>query len=285
MITCQTIDAIRQQVADWKTAGDTIAFVPTMGNLHAGHLQLVSQARQQASRVVVSIFVNPLQFNEAADFEHYPRTIDEDCRQLQSAAVDALFLPTLDVIYPHGQSATTKVIVPGLGDILEGEHRPGHFTGVTTVVNKLFNMVQPDLAFFGEKDYQQLMLIRRMRDDLDMPVQVRGVATQREPDGLAMSSRNGRLDAGERQLAPCLYQQLAEIEGAIARGEEDFRQLEQDAEAHLDRQGFRTEYVRICRQQDLSAAQPGDDKLVILLAAWLGQTRLIDNISFSSPSA
>jgi len=273
------IQSIREQVKNWKTEGLSIAFVPTMGNLHAGHLQLVEQAKQKADRVVASIFVNPMQFNEADDFSAYPRTFEQDVKQLEEASADALFLPTEDELYPVEQVTTTKVMVPGLSDILEGECRPGHFTGVATVVCKLFNIVQPDIAFFGEKDFQQLMLIRRMVTELNSPVMIGAVATQREADGLAMSSRNNRLDKEQRAQAPQIYQVLTDIRDALQAGNKGYSQLEQDAAARLNAGGFKTEYVAIRRSSDLAVPMMGDSDLVVLLAARLGDIRLIDNIS------
>jgi len=280
MQLCQTIADIRRQVADWKASGERVALVPTMGNLHDGHLALVAQARQQADRVVVSVFVNPLQFNEIDDFDAYPRTEAEDQKKLEAAAVDALFLPALDEIYPGGQSRASKVLVPGLGDILEGEWRPGHFTGVATVVNKLFNMVLPDLAMFGEKDFQQLVLIQRMVADLNIPLRIVPVATSRESDGLAMSSRNSRLTSDQRRLAPALYQCLVHVREQLEQGSREFATLESEAMERLKQEGFLPEYVAIRRITDLEKPEPSDRKLVILTAARLGSTRLIDNLQF-----
>ena len=275
------IQSIREQVKNWKTEGLSIAFVPTMGNLHAGHLQLVEQAKQKADRVVASIFVNPMQFNEADDFSAYPRTFEQDVKQLEEASADALFLPAEDELYPVEQVTTTKVMVPGLSDILEGECRPGHFTGVATVVCKLFNIVQPDIAFFGEKDFQQLMLIRRMVTELNSPVMIEAVATQREADGLAMSSRNNRLDKRQRSQAPQIYQVLTDIRDALQAGNKGYSRLEQDAAARLNASGFKTEYVSIRRSFDLAIPVVDDHDLVVLLAARLGDIRLIDNISLN----
>ena len=274
----QTVSDIRQQVANWKAAGERVALVPTMGNLHAGHLQLVAQAQKQAERVVVSLFINPLQFNEADDFNAYPRTEAEDQQKLQAVGVDTLFMPAVDEVYPGGQSRSVKVVVPGLGDILEGEWRPGHFTGVATIVNKLFNMVQPDLAMFGEKDFQQLVVIQRMVDDLNMPVAIVPVPTMREPDGLAMSSRNGRLTADQRIMAPALHQCLVRIQEQLVQGSREFVRLESEAMDWLKQQGLLPEYVAIRRISDLEKPEPSDLKLVILIAARLGSTRLIDNL-------
>lgn len=283
MLICSDLASLRKNIFNWKKNNQRVAFVPTMGNLHAGHLQLVHAARKQAQRVVVSIFVNPLQFNEAADFAAYPRTLDADAHLLREAQADLLFAPTVDVMYPHGQVANTKVMVPGLGDVLEGECRPGHFTGVSTVVAKLFNMVQPDVALFGEKDFQQLMLIRRMVADLDMPILIESLTTVREADGLAMSSRNSRLSAGERQVAPVIYQTLCRLRDQLLRGERPFALLEQQAVAGLNSAGFRAEYVAVRRAADLQSPAAGDTQLVVLLAAHLGKTRLIDNLPVTLP--
>lgn len=279
MNVCESISAIREQVNAWRSSGEKIAFVPTMGNLHAGHLSLVEKAKTLADRVVVSIFVNPMQFNEQQDFDLYPRTFDDDLEKLKSANVDAVFAPATNDIYPEGQQATTRVIVPELSEILEGECRPGHFTGVTTVVNKLFNMVQADIAVFGEKDFQQLMLIRRMVAELDMPIEIIAVPTSREEDGLAMSSRNNRLSSEQRSIAKSIYQALVQVVEAIRSGNKDYAKLCADASKSLDQQGFDTEYLVVRRQQDLAEPDQQDSNLVVLCAARLGDIRLIDNIS------
>lgn len=278
MQRCETIADIRQQVSNWKTSAQRVALVPTMGNLHEGHLALVAQAQQLADRVVVSVFINPLQFNEIDDFDVYPRTEVEDQKKLQAAGVDALFLPAMDGIYPGGQSRATKVLVPGLGDILEGEWRPGHFTGVATVVNKLFNIVMPDLAMFGEKDFQQLVLIQRMVADLNIPVAIVPGVTLRESDGLAMSSRNSRLTPDQRRLAPALYQCLSGVREQLQQGCREFARLESEAMDRLKQEGFLPEYIAIRRTGDLEKPEPSEQKLVILSAARLGSTRLIDNL-------
>lgn len=278
MQLCQTIADIRQQVSGWKSAGERVALIPTMGNLHAGHLALAAQARQLAERVVVSIFVNPLQFNDSDDFDAYPRTAAEDRQKLEVEGVDVLFMPAAEDIYPRGQQHTIKVVVPGLGDILEGEWRPGHFTGVATVVNKLFNMVLPDIAIFGEKDIQQLVVIQRMVDDLNMPLVIIPAATTRETSGLAMSSRNSRLTADQRLLAPALYQCLLRIREKLEQGSREFATLESEAMDWLKLQGLLPEYVAIRRISDLEKPEPSDQSLVILSAARLGSTRLIDNL-------
>ncbi len=288
---------LRAALASGRQAGRAIALVPTMGNLHAGHLRLIEVAQGLADTVVVSIFVNPLQFNRADDFATYPRTLEQDLRLLAAREVNLVFTPTAAIMYPQGQALdrTTYVTVPGLGqarpgvgpgheDDLEGQYRPGHFVGVATVVCKLFNMVQPDLALFGEKDYQQLLVIERMVADLNLPIQIHGVATVREDDGLAMSSRNGRLSAQERAKAPALYRILSELATTLAAGDmDDLQALIHTGEAALTAAGLRPEYVGIRRCRDLAPVQSGDTDLVILAAAWLGQTRLIDNILVPRP--
>ncbi|TQV65408.1 MAG: pantoate--beta-alanine ligase [Halothiobacillaceae bacterium] len=277
MRTVISIPDLRAAVRALKTHGKRIAFVPTMGNLHAGHLALVERARQAADAVVASIFVNPLQFGAGEDFERYPRTEARDAALLAEAGADLLFLPAIDTLYPHGKDDCTRVEVPALGDILCGAARPGHFVGVTTIVAKLFNLVQPDVAVFGEKDFQQLTLLRRMVLDLDMPIEIIGHPTRREDDGLAMSSRNGYLDADERARAPMIHAMLKSLAGQIHAGRDDFGALEEEGRAVLDAAGFRTDYVAIRRVEDLAPPQSKQDELVILAAAWLGRTRLIDN--------
>jgi pantoate--beta-alanine ligase len=271
---------LRARIVAWREARETIAFVPTMGNLHAGHLTLVAEARGRARRTVASIFVNPLQFGPQEDLAAYPRTLAQDESLLVGAGCDLLFAPTPDTMYPRGQDDQTRVLVPGLSDILCGASRPGHFTGVATVVCKLFNMVQPHLALFGEKDYQQLLVIRRMVEDLAVPVEVLGVPTVREPDGLAMSSRNGYLSAEERGRAPTLYQTLLAAADAL-RGGRPIPDVELDASRALEGAGMRPDFVSVRRSEDL--AHPGweDQELVILAAAYLGRSRLIDNLRLS----
>ncbi len=278
MKTVQTIAALREQVVVWRDAGERIALVPTMGNLHAGHLELVEQARRLAQRTVVSIFVNPLQFGAGEDFERYPRTLEADAAQLERVYADLLFAPSVVEVYPRAQKQQTYVTVPGVSDILCGASRPGHFTGVATVVCKLFNMVQPDLAVFGEKDFQQLLVIRRMVDDLCLPVEIIGVPTVREPDGLARSSRNGYLTPQERAKAPLLYRLLCQTAEVIVGGDVDYAVLAETALEQLSSAGFKPDYFTVRRASDLSEATVIDQDLVILVAARLGQTRLIDNL-------
>ncbi len=273
-----SISELRQQRRDWLLAGERVAFVPTMGNLHAGHIKLVSEAKKVAARVVVSIFVNPLQFGAGEDLDSYPRTPQADQEKLSDAGADLLFLPAEAEVYPQGRSAVTRVEVPGLSEILCGASRPGHFSGVATVVTKLFNMVQPEFALFGEKDYQQLTVLRRMVDDLNMPLELIGIPTEREADGLAMSSRNGYLSTAERAEAPALYRLLQEIALELRNGRRDFATLEAEAEMKLQKLGWRCDYVSIRRAADLEPAAALDRELVILAAAYLGKARLIDNI-------
>ncbi len=277
MITLDSIPALRTQVEAWRRGGN-VAFVPTMGNLHRGHLALVRAARGMADRVVVSIFVNPLQFGAGEDFANYPRTVDADSAMLKGEGADLLFAPTPGTMYPRPQDEQTRVEVPGLSGLLCGHSRPGHFVGVATVVCKLFNMVQPDIALFGKKDYQQLMVIRRMVEDLAMPVRVVGMDTVREADGLAMSSRNGYLKEQERAIAPVLYRVLTGLAAELRRGSDDYAGLQAQAAVELNENGFRTDYIAVRRADDLAEPAPDEARLVVLAAAYLGRARLIDNI-------
>ncbi|RMD70620.1 MAG: pantoate--beta-alanine ligase, partial [Gammaproteobacteria bacterium] len=242
MQTLHTIASLRQQTGGWREKGRQIAFVPTMGNLHRGHMALVERGRQIADRLVVSIFVNPLQFGPGEDYARYPRTLEQDALQLAEAGVDLLFAPSAEEMYPQGKRHT-QVVVPGLSDILCGASRPGHFQGVATVVAKLFNLVQPHVALFGEKDYQQLLIIRHMVRDLGMPVEVMSMPTVREADGLALSSRNSYLTPEERRTAPFLYRTLLALGHRLKKGERDYRDMEQEGEQALKEKGFRPEYV------------------------------------------
>jgi len=273
-----SVAALRAQISNWRKAGETIAFVPTMGNLHAGHFKLVDIARQQADRVICSIFVNPMQFGKNEDLDKYPRTLEADIAGLTTHQADALFTPTPAIMYPRGLDEQTYVEVPLLGDLHCGASRAGHFRGVSTVVSKLFNLVQPDIACFGQKDYQQLAIIRQMVADLSFPIQIIGVPTERAADDLALSSRNGYLSAEQRQQAPALYQILQQVKAAIVAGQHDYRALEQQAKADLTTAGFRPDYFNISHQQTLVLAQTATEPKVILAAAALGNTRLIDNL-------
>lgn len=271
-----TIEQLRATITDWRRAGLRIGFVPTMGNLHDGHLELVRRAREQADRVVVSIFVNPLQFDRAADLDAYPRTLEQDCARLGELA-ELVFTPTPALMYPNGQQQQTRVSVPGVSEVLEGALRPGHFDGVSTVVCKLFNLVQPDLACFGEKDYQQLALIRKMTADLNLPVDIVGVPTVRAGDGLALSSRNGYLTAAERALAPELAATMGWLAERMAAGERNLAQLVADGRERLNNAGFRTDGIDIVDASTLTPLTGDSRAAVILMAAFLGKARLIDN--------
>ena len=277
MIIVEQIAELRAHIKAWRRAGETIAFVPTMGNLHAGHIALVQRAQELGTKVVVSVFVNPTQFDRKEDLAAYPRTLEADCAQLQSVQTDLVFTPTPALMYPSGGLAS-KVEVPVISELLEGASRPGHFTGVSTVVCKLFNLVQPDVAVFGEKDFQQLMLIRQMVRDLDMDIQIVGLPTVRDADGLAKSSRNGYLTPDERAIAAGFNQSLREVVDALHKGRQDYAFLQAQALKSLESRGFRPDYVEIRRAVDLQPANVGDGELVVLGSAWLGRARLIDNI-------
>ncbi len=272
---------LRARVRAWRAAGESVALVPTMGDLHAGHLTLVDAARERADHVVASVFVNPLQFGPGEDYQDYPRRLEDDAARLGEHGAEIVFAPTVESLYPHGTEAAVRVRVPAFEDILCGADRPGHFTGVATVVAKLFNIAEPDIAVFGQKDYQQLLLIRRLVSDLDFAIDVVGMPTVRESDGVAMSSRNGYLDADQRRAAPALYTALRAVAARLARGERDYGRLERDACAELEDAGMQPEYVAIRMAADL-AQPPADAALAdlrILAAARLGRARLIDNIA------
>lgn len=281
MHTVHTIQAVRDFVKNAKQQGKTVGFVPTMGNLHAGHIHLVHQAKTQCDVVLCSIFVNPTQFAANEDFGSYPRTLEADSLQLQTANCDLLFAPSAQEMYPNGHSQQTVVTVNGLSEQLCGEFRPTHFAGVATVVSKLFNIVQPDSAFFGEKDFQQLAVIRCLTSELAFPINIVGVPTQRAEDGLALSSRNGYLSAQERALAPALYQVLTQLRTAILNGQREYTMLCEASVLHLQKMGFDPDYVSVRRSDNLQLANDSDNDLVILVAAKLGKTRLIDNLAFS----
>ena len=280
MNTVKTVLELRAAVARARGEGKRIAFVPTMGNLHEGHVALVEKAGQRADFVVASIFVNPLQFGPNEDLAKYPRTLVADQEKLVAAGCQLLFHPDVEEMYPHGQEGQTRVSVPGVSEGLCGGSRPGHFEGVATVVTKLFNMVQPDLAVFGEKDFQQLAVIRTLVRDLNMPIQIIGEPTVRAEDGLALSSRNGYLSAEQRAAAPALYRTLQQLASAIRDGNRDFAQLIEAGQACLVSAGFRPDYLEIREASSLRPAQANDTQLVILGAAFMGTTRLIDNLAF-----
>ena len=274
-----SIDQARAHIRQWKLAGESIALVATMGNLHDGHMALVEAAAQSGMRIVVSIFVNPMQFGINEDFDTYPRTLAEDTNRLLAFPVDLVFAPAVDEIYPQGIGASTRVEVRGLSDMLEGESRPGFFTGVATVVNKLFNIIQPDAAWFGEKDYQQLLVIRKMVTDLSLPIDIHSVPTVREQDGLAMSSRNSYLDEQQRERATSLFRCLQHVVDAVRQGTA-YHYAVVHACQELGDAGFLTDYVVVRRQKDLEVPEEQDKSLIVLAAARIDGTRLIDNISF-----
>lgn len=253
-----------------------IVLVPTMGNLHDGHISLMQQARQHGQTVVASVFVNPLQFGPTEDFAAYPRTLEADRAKLEAAGVDFLFAPGVEDLYPEPQ--TYRVEVPEIQHWLEGETRPGHFVGAATVVLKLFNIVQPQAALFGKKDYQQLMILRNMARQFALPIRIIGGEIVRAPDGLALSSRNGYLSPAERAEAPRLHRELTQLADAVRSGERDFARLETATAAALDSHGWKTDYVSVRRQADLQPPGSDDRTLVVLAASRLGKTRLIDNI-------
>ena len=278
----QTVDQIaelRATVTAWRHAGQRVGFVPTMGNLHAGHLSLMSQCRGLADKVVSSIFVNPLQFAPGEDYDSYPRTLETDRALLAEVGVDLLFAPPASTLYPQQAGEPTRIHVPALESELCGAFRPAFFSGVATVVNLLFNLVQPDIAVFGEKDYQQLRVLQRMVADLHMPVAVVGGPVVREPDGLAMSSRNAYLSDAERQRAPALHQALQQAATAIRSGNHDYTAIEAAAMQGLQDAGLKPDYVSVRRAADLQLPEAGETHLRLLAAAWLGKARLIDNIA------
>jgi pantoate--beta-alanine ligase len=282
METVSTIAAVRERVHRWRAEGRRIAFVPTMGNLHAGHVSLIEMARRHGDRFIASIFVNPMQFGPNEDFAHYPRTPAQDARMLSDAGCDLMFMPDVVEIYPNGSERATRVEVPGLSDILDGEFRPGHFEGVATIVTKLFHIVEPDVAVFGEKDFQQLTIIRRMVADLCMPIAIIAAPTVREPDGLAMSSRNQYLTDEERRKAPVIHQLLHAAVDRLRAGDRDFASIERSGVQALEHSGFRPDYFAVRRADDLSTPDANTRHLVVLVAARLGRARLIDNLQFGA---
>ncbi|MDC5704158.1 pantoate--beta-alanine ligase [Vibrio europaeus] len=277
MQTFAEIAALREQIKQYKRDGRKVAFVPTMGNLHEGHLTLVRKAREHAEIVVVSIFVNPMQFDRADDLNNYPRTLEDDLAKLGGEGVEVVFTPTPEIIYPNGVENQTSVEVPGLSNILEGASRPGHFRGVATVVSKLFHLVQPDVACFGEKDFQQLAVIRKMTEDLAMDIEIIGVPTVREMDGLAMSSRNGLLTIDERQRAPVLARTMRWISSAMRGGRDDYASVIEDASDQLRAAGLQPDEIFIRDARTLQAITADTTQAVILMSAFLGKARLIDN--------
>jgi pantoate--beta-alanine ligase len=273
-----SVDALRGRIAEWRGRGSRIAFVPTMGNLHEGHMSLIGKAREACDRIVASIFVNPLQFGPDEDYQVYPRTLDADADMLERAGVHLLFAPSVAEMYPRGEDAATRVVVPQLSDILCGAHRPGHFGGMATVVCKLLNMVGADVAVFGEKDYQQLMIVRRMVEDLRIPTRIVSAPTFRETDGLAMSSRNRYLTPEERRTASVLHRALRTAADALRSGRRDYGHIGAEGQRALLAAGFRPNYFEVRRAHDLRPPEPDANELVVLAAAWLGKARLIDNV-------
>ena len=277
MLIIETLPLLRQQIRRLRMEGKRVAMVPTMGNLHDGHMKLVDEAKARADVVVVSIFVNPMQFDRPVDLARYPRTLQEDCEKLNKRKVDLVFAPSVKEIYPNGTETHTYVDVPGLSTMLEGASRPGHFRGVSTIVSKLFNLVQPDIACFGEKDFQQLALIRKMVADMGFDIEIVGVPIMRAKDGLALSSRNGYLTAEQRKIAPGLYKVLSSIADKLQAGERDLDEIITIAGQELYEKGFRADDIQIRDADTLLEVSENSKRAVILVAAWLGDARLIDN--------
>jgi pantoate--beta-alanine ligase len=281
MYQATSVTELRQYVQHWKDHGQSIALIPTMGNLHAGHMSLIEKGQSLCDRTLCSIFVNPMQFGPNEDFNHYPRTLDSDIAQLEANGCDLVYLPAASELYPDGLDKITQIQVTDITENYEGAHRPGHFTGVATVVLKLFNIVQPDVSVFGKKDYQQYRVISKMVDDLNLDVQIIGQETTREASGLATSSRNQYLDAEQTNRAAMIYQLLREIARQISEGERDYPAVAQRAIEDLNGAGFKTDYFSICNAESLLPAAPDDRDLVILVTASLGAMRLLDNIEVS----
>ncbi|EIQ27495.1 pantoate--beta-alanine ligase [Shigella flexneri K-315] len=277
MLIIETLPLLRQQIRRLRMEGKRVALVPTMGNLHDGHMKLVDEAKARADVVVVSIFVNPMQFDRPEDLARYPRTLQEDCEKLNKRKVDLVFAPSVKEIYPNGTETHTYVDVPGLSTMLEGASRPGHFRGVSTIVSKLFNLVQPDIACFGEKDFQQLALIRKMVADMGFDIEIVGVPIMRAKDSLALSSRNGYLTAEQRKIAPGLYKVLSSIADKLQAGERDLDEIIAIAGQELNEKGFRADDIQIRDADTLLEVSETSKRAVILVAAWLGDARLIDN--------
>ena len=277
MLIIETLPLLRQQIRRLRMEGKRVALVPTMGNLHDGHMKLVDEAKARADVVVVSIFVNPMQFDRPEDLARYPRTLQEDCEKLNKRKVDLVFAPSVKEIYPNGTETHTYVDVPGLSTMLEGASRPGHFRGVSTIVSKLFNLVQPDIACFGEKDFQQPALIRKMVADMGFDIEIVGVPIMRAKDGLALSSRNGYLTAEQRKIAPGLYKVLSSIADKLQAGERDLDEIITIAGQELNEKGFRADDIQIRDADTLLEVSETSKRAVILVAAWLGDARLIDN--------
>ncbi|EAA3638612.1 TPA: pantoate--beta-alanine ligase [Salmonella enterica subsp. enterica] len=279
MLIIETLPLLRQHIRRLRQEGKRVALVPTMGNLHDGHMKLVDEAKARADVVIVSIFVNPMQFNRPDDLVRYPRTLQEDCEKLNKRKVDYVFAPAVEEIYPQGLEGQTYVDVPGLSTMLEGASRPGHFRGVSTIVSKLFNLIQPDIACFGEKDFQQLALIRKMVADMSYDIEIVGVPIIRAKDGLALSSRNAYLTAEQRKIAPGLYNVMNSIAEKLIAGNRELQEIIAIAEQELNEKGFRADDIQIRDADTLQELTETSKRAVILAAAWLGQARLIDNQS------
>ena len=277
MLIIETLPLLRQHIRRLRQEGKRIALVPTMGNLHDGHMKLVDTAKASADVVVASIFVNPMQFDRAEDLARYPRTLQDDCEKLNKRKVDLVFAPAAAEIYPQGTESQTYVDVPGLSTMLEGASRPGHFRGVSTIVSKLFNLIQPDVACFGEKDFQQLALIRKMVADMGYDIEIIGVPIMRAKDGLALSSRNGYLSAEQRKIAPGLYKVMNRAAEKLAAGERNLDEIIAIAGQELNEKGFRADDIQIRDADTLLDLTENSPRAVILMAAWLGEARLIDN--------
>ena len=275
------IVAVRERVSAWRQEGLRVAFVPTMGNLHAGHMSLIEAARKHGDRFIASIFVNPMQFGPNEDFAHYPRTPKQDEHMLADAGCDLMFTPNIDEIYPRGAGSATRVEVPELSRILCGQFRPGHFEGVSTIVATLFHIVEPDVAIFGKKDFQQLTIIRKMVADLCIPVKIIGAPTVRDADGLAMSSRNQYLTTEQRQIAPLIYKTLTAAAQRLSSGDKQFLEIQRAGLRTLEAAGFKPDYFAVRQVVDLAPPEPGATELVVLTAARLGKARLIDNVQVS----
>ncbi|EAA7107800.1 pantoate--beta-alanine ligase [Salmonella enterica subsp. enterica serovar Ouagadougou] len=279
MLIIETLPLLRQHIRRLRQEGKRVALVPTMGNLHDGHMKLVDEAKARADVVIVSIFVNPMQFDRPDDLVRYPRTLQEDCEKLNKRKVDYVFAPAVEEIYPQGLEGQTYVDVPGLSTMLEGASRPGHFRGVSTIVSKLFNLIQPDIACFGEKDFQQLALIRKMVADMSYDIEIVGVPIIRAKDGLALSSRNAYLTAEQRKIAPGLYNVINSIAEKLIAGNRELQEIIAIAEQELNEKGFRADDIQIRDADTLQELTETSKRAVILAAAWLGQARLIDNQS------
>ncbi len=283
MLSTDSISDLRELVGKWKHAGERVALVPTMGNFHEGHLSLIKKATEVADRVVVSLFVNPLQFNRQQDLDTYPVTLKSDIASLKNINVDCLFNPSVQEVYPNSLTSMTRVSVASFNETLEGEYRPDHLQGVATVVLKLFNMVQPDISIFGEKDFQQYLMVNKMVKDLDLQMEVIAHPTVRESDGLAMSSRNNNLTIKDRKKAPEIYKTLQHVASGLKQSGKkvDFTKIQLEARNQLEKKGFKVDYLNICSAKTLKPATGNDSNIVILVAAWLDKVRLIDNLQIS----